>query len=194
MSIRHRPYFSSGFTAIEIMIVVLIMGVMLAAGVPSLTAYLTNSKIQATAQSFMSGLQQARSEAVRRNVNVSFVLTAGAVDDVAATSVVAGKNWIVVAPKPDAPTENEIINSKSSAEGSAAKVSISGGVSMVTFTSLGGTNLGAPTVFTFGFDGKTCGTDTRCLNVVVTPGGRTQMCDPAVASTALGDSRRCITT
>jgi len=183
---------SFGFSLIEMMVVVLIMGVLLAVGGPSLNVYMTNNKIQATAQSFVSGLQQARGEAVRRNGNVNFILTDGAIDVATSTPDAAGKNWMVTAPVLDAPTTIEIINSKSANEGSANKVTIGGGVASVTFNSLGGTNLGAAAQYTFGFDGLTCGTATRCLSVVVTPGGRTQLCDPAVPATALGDSRRCI--
>jgi type IV fimbrial biogenesis protein FimT len=183
----------SGFTLLEIMIVVAIMGVLLAAGMPSLGAYMNNSKIQASAQSLLSGFQQARAEAVRRNLNVVITLTSDSIDQTTPTASTTGKNWIITAPSPTIPTESIVVSAKSSSEGSAEKITVNGGVGTITFNSLGGTNLGLPATFAFGLDGKTCGGDVRCLNVIVTPGGRTQICDPAVPSTALGDSRRCIT-
>jgi type IV fimbrial biogenesis protein FimT len=192
MRTHSRPRSASGFTLLEIMIVVAIMGVLLAAGMPSLGAYMNNSKIQASAQSLISGFQQARAEAVRRNLNVTITLTSDSIDQTTPTASATGKNWIITAPSPTDSSLSVIVGAKSSAEGSADKITVNGGVGAIIFNSLGGTNLGAPATFAFGLDGKACGGDVRCLNIIVTPGGRTQICDPAVSMTALGDSRRCI--
>jgi type IV fimbrial biogenesis protein FimT len=194
-----------GFSLIELMIVIAIFGVLLAVGIPALRAYSVNNKILATAQSFMSGVQQARAEAVRLNTPVQILLTDNAaianpnITDTSAT----GNNWMVRSFN-RANANFDLVNSRAGAEGgSAGTVTVSGAdtggvaVSVVEFNGLGGTTLTAPTIFSFGAVSGACTTtatpsDVRCINVIVTPGGRSQLCDPAV--TTAGDSRRCIST
>ncbi|NJR72089.1 MAG: prepilin-type N-terminal cleavage/methylation domain-containing protein [Gammaproteobacteria bacterium] len=192
---RLVPHLARGFTLLEIMIVVVIMSVLLATGTPALRAYMMNNKILANAESFLSGLQQARTEAVRSNTTVSFVMTSATdLSATAATPDVAGRSWIVSAPDPDNPAQRIVISSKLATEGGGNTVAVAGTAATVVFNSLGATNLGAIAIYAFSPVGGSCGGDIRCINVVVTPGGRTQICDPAIASTALADSRRCITT
>jgi len=188
---RHHP--ERGFSLLEIMIVVVIMSVLLATGTPALRAYMMNNKILAAAESFLSGLQQARTEAVRSNTTASFVMTSATdLSSISVTPDVGGKSWIVSAPDPDTPTQRIVIASKLASEGGGNTVAVAGSAATVVFNSLGATNLGAVAIYAFSPVGDTCGGDIRCINVVVTPGGRTQICDPAVAATALADSRRCI--
>ena len=186
---------SDGFTLLEIMIVVAIMGVMLAVGAPALSAYMTNAKILASAQSVLGGLQEARAEAVRRNSNANFVLTSStSLNDPSAAADGSGTSWLISVPDPITPSVRSVVNSKSSKEGSGDTIVVSANSPSIMFTSLGATNLTAPAIFQFMPPaGNTCGGNFRCINVVVTSGGRTQLCDPAIASSAIGDSRRCIT-
>lgn len=64
-----------GFTLIELLIAVAIMGVLLSMGLPALSTYSRNIKLRAAAETFLSGLQQARGEAVRLNSSVELILT-----------------------------------------------------------------------------------------------------------------------
>lgn len=185
----------SGFSMVELVVGLAIIGALLAVGAPAVGAYLTNAKILATAQSFLSGVQQARAESIRRNTTAEIFLTDSVViSDPAVAQTATGKSWIVRAPNPDNAAVFMVVNGKTMSEGGGNKITVNGSVASVTFNGLGGTNLGAPATFAFGFDDKACGPDIRCINVVVTPGGRSQICDPAVPVTALTDSRRCITT
>ncbi|HMW17643.1 MAG TPA: GspH/FimT family pseudopilin [Accumulibacter sp.] len=63
------------FTLIEVLVVVAIIGVLLALGVPAFNNYLNNVRLRIAAENFLAGLQMARSEAIRLNTNVEFLLT-----------------------------------------------------------------------------------------------------------------------
>ena len=66
---RHR-----GFTLLELMVGLTIVGMMLIAGLPSFTTFLRNAEIRSTSESIANGLRVARSEATRLNRPVSFTL------------------------------------------------------------------------------------------------------------------------
>jgi type IV fimbrial biogenesis protein FimT len=95
-----------GFTIVELMIGLVLLGVLIALGLPSMKAYSANSKILALAQSYQASVQQARGHAVLINSNVEIVLTSAPAlpANVAAAASVTGPNWIVrVQPNPNAP-------------------------------------------------------------------------------------------
>ena len=56
----------SGFTAVELMIVLAIMGIMLVAAIPSFVQFTRNSRIKSGAQIVVSALRTARSHAIKR--------------------------------------------------------------------------------------------------------------------------------
>lgn len=64
-----------GFSLIEVVVAVAIMGILLALGVPQLATYSRNVKIRAAAEGFLAAAQTARGEAVRLNSNVELILT-----------------------------------------------------------------------------------------------------------------------
>lgn len=66
---------ANGFSLIELVVAIAIMGVLLTLGLPALTAYSRNIKLRSAAESFLAGLQLARGEAVRLNTNVELILT-----------------------------------------------------------------------------------------------------------------------
>jgi len=71
---RNQP---RGFTLLELMVGLTIMGMMLIAGLPSFTTFLRNAEIRSTSESISNGLRIARSEATRLNRPVSFTLSGG---------------------------------------------------------------------------------------------------------------------
>lgn len=209
-----------GFSLVELIIAVAIMGVLLSLAAPGFSAYLRNVKLRSAAESFLAGVQLARSEAVRMNTSVEFLLTADdplAANVATATASASGVNWMVRTA--DLVT---FIDGKFGIEGSgrasAAALTIKINdttppadtdpdpppairVSSIVFDGLGRTSLAAPAVFKFNdLTAGRCITDpgppagtVRCLRVVVSVGGQTRLCEPAIsaAATAAGDSRGC---
>jgi len=68
------PRDGRGFTLIEMMIAVTLVGVLLGMGIPAVRVWLLNAQIKSAADGLHNGLQLARVEAVRRNTNVRFRL------------------------------------------------------------------------------------------------------------------------
>jgi len=72
----------NGFTLIELMVTITIMGIVTAIGVPSFKSVVTGTKITTTVNKMVASINFSRSEAVKRNQYV--VLLKNGVDD---------KNW-----------------------------------------------------------------------------------------------------
>jgi type IV fimbrial biogenesis protein FimT len=181
-----------GVTLIELAITLAVLSIVLALGMPSYTKWVQGAQIRTAAESLQSGLNLARSEAVRRNTGVEFVLTndppsSGNVGTVVAD--VAGVNWLVRQFEAAAYTPSDFIQAKTAAEG-ASRVLVAGDVASITFN-----GLGRPTApLTVDLTNPTAGScianggDVHCLRVTVSVGGQIRMCDPSVAG---ADTRAC---
>ncbi|MBL0075074.1 MAG: hypothetical protein IPP41_03710 [Rhodocyclaceae bacterium] len=77
----------------EMMVVLVIAAVLLSVAVPSFTQSLTNSRVQAIAESIQSGLVRARSESINRNAPVRFQLVSNLLSTCAKTG--AAGFWLV---------------------------------------------------------------------------------------------------
>ena len=165
-----------GFTVIELMITLTVLGILFAVGFPSLSAWLQNSQIRTAAEGGLNGMQLARAEAVRRNAVVQLAFDAGGGWT---ASVVAG---------------GEVIQSRPAGEGSANVVIAfsPAAASTVSFNGLGRIVLnadGSPSVTQIDFDSAAlAAADSRELRVAVATGGVPRMCDPQLAA---GDPRAC---
>ena len=181
-----------GFTLIEVLVGLAIVGLLLALGLPSLSTYFANSKIRSAAANFSTDLQSARNEAIRTNGNVALILTSDApVSGNAGTSNLSltGPNWMV---RSGSASPHTWVSGRTLAE-AGATLALSGSLSSVNFTSLGGTSLAGTASFDFSNPSAglcvVAGGPVRCLRVQVTVGGQVRLCDPAVAT--LGDARTC---
>ena len=61
----------SGFSLIELMFVIVIAGVLLAIGIPNFRDFIRNSRIAAESNDLLTGINVARSEAVKRRAPVT---------------------------------------------------------------------------------------------------------------------------
>jgi prepilin-type N-terminal cleavage/methylation domain-containing protein len=87
-----------GFSMVELAVVLTIMGILIALGMPTLSEYMANARLGSTAQSFYNGMNLARSEAIRRNAQVEFAMTSTPIAAGIENSLVPaanGTNWVV---------------------------------------------------------------------------------------------------
>lgn len=177
--IVHLASAQYGFTLVEILIGITIVAMLMAVGLPSYRAWIQNTQIRGAAESVLNGMQLARSEAVRQNLNVQLVLgtqsswtisVPSTATQIQARDYSAGSKNVTVTKTPNAATT-------------------------VTFNSLGRvtTNADASATFTqLDFDVPTtilAAAESRNLRIVIASGGNVRMCDPTVTDTT--DSRFC---
>ena len=72
-----RAAFQRGFTMIEIVVVVAIMGVLLTIAVPSFVTYSSSQKVKTASFDLYASMMFARSEAIKRKVNVTVAAVGG---------------------------------------------------------------------------------------------------------------------
>jgi type IV fimbrial biogenesis protein FimT len=186
----------AGFTLVELMFGIAMVGILLALGAPAFSSFLHNARLGTRAKSFYSGLQLARTEAIRQNLPVEFILTdtainTGNIENVAATSA-SGRNW-VVRMQPAASAAYQLIEAKSAMEGGdMGSLQVLASTDIVIFNGTGGTVDGsAQQLDVSNPAGGLCAPagPMRCWRVRVAPGGQIRLCDPAVVTA--GDSRAC---
>lgn len=173
-----------GFTLVEMIVVVAIIGVLgvLAAG--SYSVWIENSRIRNAAEAIQTGLQKARMEALKRNADVQFVL---------------GDNsaWTIgcVVATDDCP---ETIETRAAKEGSSANVTVAATPesSTVVFTNLGRVRTAAQGAAEEPFNrldisnSTLAEDDLRALRVLIDAGGINRLCDPSEALSDT-DPRKC---
>jgi type IV fimbrial biogenesis protein FimT len=187
-----------GFTLIEILITLAVLGILFMLGLPSFAIWINNSKIRTAAEGMTNGLQLARAEAVRQNVQVQYDQGAQSSWIVCTVASTAGSN-----PPNRCPSTTPyvgFVQQGASSEGSSNAVVVVNGVwprpsppgETVTFNSIGRVTVngsGAPAITQL----DVCNpldSSLRKMRIVVGMGGNVRMCDPQVAS---GDPRACPT-
>jgi type IV fimbrial biogenesis protein FimT len=204
-----------GFTLVEVAVVLVILGLLLLAVMPSMGTWMRNTQVRNTATSMQAGLAQARNEAIRRNVPVRFsmvALTNSTVMDNSCAVSRTGISWVVslrdpagfcattpsVDPEADAlvATNPLIVETNAGGVGGRNVVvgarladgSNAGGT--VTFNGFGRVVDASPVRF-IDVNNQTAGADYRRLRIEIHPGGASRICDMGVATTT--DPRYCAT-
>jgi type IV fimbrial biogenesis protein FimT len=170
-----------GFTIVEVLITILVIGVLIALGAPSFGEWLQGQQLRGAAEASLNGLQLARAEAIRRNGAVQIVFAP------------PETGWTVL-------EGATVIQTRSHAEGTPnAQLTVTpGGATTVTFTALGSVTAnadGSSTVQQLDLTNPSGGAcqptgAMRCLRVVVSAGGTVRMCDPTPGVVA-PDPRAC---
>jgi type IV fimbrial biogenesis protein FimT len=167
---------SRGFTLIELIITVVVLAVLLYVALPNFAVWMQNTQIRTAGEAILNGMQLARAEAIRRNVNVELRMD-------------ASSGWTA-----RVADSGETVQSRVAGEGSAAAlITIAPvGATTVTFNSFGSLAANA--------DGSTAITeikidspaiaaaDSRELCILVRTGGNVRLCDPQVFAP---DTRTC---
>lgn len=176
-----------GFSLIELMIAVAIIGITASLAFPNFRVWIENTRIRNTTESILTGLQLARAEAVRRNANVAFTLDGGSEWTVGCQTPVGDGSQDTDCPA--------VIQSRTSGDDKSASVIVTASEDgPYVFNSLGRVS---PKPAAGGFiqldvDMDTSvmsADDSRELRVNIGVGGDIKMCDPAVTSD--DDLRKC---
>lgn len=181
MLIRALRLRQSGLSMVEVMVVVAILSALMATGLPSFMDWVQNTQIRTAAESIVSGLQVARTEALRRNTPVQFILTGN--------GGVGETGWEV-----RVRNSNELLQSKPAGEGGtkAQLATVPGDARMVTFTGIGrvmNNPDGSARLTQVNIDNPSLSAaKSRDLRVTISDGGSVRMCDPATSGS---DTRAC---
>lgn len=90
-----KNHANAGFTLYELFITILVVGVIIMLGVPSMTEYARNSRMTATANDLMSSFQLARTEAARAKTNVTICASPNPMDAAANCGGDFSTGWII---------------------------------------------------------------------------------------------------
>ena len=180
---------SSGFSLIELMIGITVLGISLALAMPSYRTWIQNTHIRNAAESIQSGMRKAHAEAVSRNTSMSFILG-------------AGSSWTVSDSSTDLVIESSPNGENS---GNISVTSIPAASTTLTLNNLGGVvgnKDGSATLRLISIDSTLLAvTDSRDLKITVGTGGTCsldgigcvgsviRMCDPNVSAPT--DPRIC---
>jgi type IV fimbrial biogenesis protein FimT len=85
----------SGFTLYELLITVLVIGVILAIGVPNMAEFTQNSRLASTSNDLLSSFQLARSEAARSKNNITICASNNSLDANANCGGTFQDGWII---------------------------------------------------------------------------------------------------
>ncbi len=185
-----------GFSLIEVMVALVIVSLLFALAATSYSGWMQNQQIRNAAESVLNGIQVARSEAVKGNVRVRFVLCG-----------LPSSSWEVLAAAPAAAAPaaslacgagsnaaaGEIrVQERSAQEGSRlAQITVTpNGAATVTFGGAGRVEVNADGSARITQIDVSTPTGDRPLRITLGAAGNTRMCDPSPQLPAT-DPRHC---
>ena len=179
-----------GFSLIELMIALAVLGIAIMVGLPSYARWIQNSNVRNTSESILQGLQRARSEAIARNISTTFTLGNGALWTV--TDITTAPNTVIET-RPAGEIQASITLSVLPVPPAGVLVP----TSTLTFNGLGMVIPNADTSASITqVDVSTSAltsTDRRPLRITIGAGGILRLCDPHpdIANKTPPDLRSC---
>lgn len=190
-------------TLIELVVVLVLLGAMMAMAMPNVMVWIRNTEIRNVATSMQAGLQRARAEAMRRNELVRFTLVdlgeSSAMSNSCGASP-AGTSWVVSLDDPDGKCGETVSDTVAPRILDRHVATNSPGVRLrgsnaaaadadeVVFNGFGRV-VGANALSVINVDNESAGDDYRALRIILGPGGTMRMCEPKVGSKT--DPRAC---
>lgn len=180
-----------GFSMIEVVITIAILGILLATAMPSVGDWIRNTRIRNSADSMLNGLQQARMEAVRTNKATGFYM----VSDLSASCTLSNTSgsWVVSVGSPAGACASATIKGLVSDGGGATIMATQAdgatAATSVVFSGLGMlTQSGAATAIRK-IAVTSADTTSFVRRIEISPVGLARLCDPLVPTA--GDTRKC---
>ena len=175
-----------GFTLIEAVIVIAILGFLAALGMPQMAAWLQGANVKSAAEFYTEGLRLARVEAVRRNAASRFRINT---PDANGWSVDWCQPTTTIPCNSGSGAWNNVNAQSGSAFGNVTLTVCPGGAADVIYTAVGWVNmLGAAPVSALRIDPPNV-TAVKSAQVEINLSGIVSNCDPSIANVA--DSRHC---
>lgn len=164
-----------GFSLIELAVALAVLAVVIVLGLPEFTTWIANTRIRTAAEAIANGIQLARTEAVRQNLNVQFELGgAGGPTEWRVSAIASGGALVPVQQRPAEGSGNVVVGI------------LPAGATMITFNSLGRVVANSDASASIA-QVDVCSTapipaeEMRRLRILIGTGGSHRMCDPQVA-------------
>ena len=193
-----------GFNLVEVVVAVSVLGILLAATLPSMTDWIRSSHVRGLAETTQTGLQKARSEAMKRNKVVTFWMvtptdTASPDDTCALASTSAA--WVVslddpsdhCATAPSASLAPRIVETYGPGQ-AASGINVTAvdrdgnATTSVSFNGFGQRVGGGVAKIDIAHSAST---DVRPLRIEISTSGGIRMCDPRATAANANDARAC---
>lgn len=188
-----------GINLIEVAVTVSVLGILVAAGLPSVGDWIRSTHVRTLAETTQNGLHKARQEAMKRNKVVTFWLVSPATttrpDDTCALDTASGA-WVVslenpagkCATEPSASVTPRIVETFGPGK-SAEGLAIVANTSSISFNGFGQRTSGGAWKIDISHSASTT---VRPLRVEVSASGGIRMCDPTATAIDSTDPRACV--
>jgi type IV fimbrial biogenesis protein FimT len=187
----------SGMSLVEILIAIAIVALLLGFAAPSATTWIQNMQLRSAADSIFNAVQLARTEAIRRNTSVALELTdqnstAWHVCLFDATNNACTSTDVTSRPGAEAGGNARVGTATTVGDTTYALAIASGAPGLVAFDPLGRPLAAAGSLARIDVRNPTLTSGERRLVIVVTPGGSTRMCDPALNGLSPPNPMGCV--
>lgn len=186
----HTHHSPRGFTLVEMLIAVSIVGILMAVGASSYQTWINNTRVRSVATSISQGIQLARATAIKNNSRASFDFTGTIAGNTTTADWAVCDNTVNANPG-NRPCLAADIVEQFAATGKSSQLLVTfTGTSCMEFNGMGRRNTTArcnsnsgQIDITYPAAGtcENAGGKVRCLRITTDSAGTTRMCDPALS-------------